>query len=80
MSKPIVHYEISKDNLIKEGIGALIAPIDHPSDNVSNTVIAHTSNVLHYNEAANTFETNNTIYIGVDYEQANRRRNSVGTA
>lgn len=64
MNKPIVHYKRSSDNYhyIKVGQSALVVPVDHPSPNVSNEDIVHTSTVISYDEQTGEFETKNTIY------------------
>ena len=67
--KPIVHYEIHKDNYIIDGYSAIIKPIDHPSGLVSNESFVQTTNVKNYNETDHTFETENTFYQGVHTTQ-----------
>ena len=60
MSKPIVHYTPSQYNYIKVGHSAIVCPIDHPSESVSNTTMVKTSTVVSI--TADGFETRNTIY------------------
>ena len=69
--KPIVHYEIHKDNHIIDGYSAIIKPIDHPSDRVSNESFVQTTIVKNYNEEDHTFETVNTFYQGVHVTEEN---------
>lgn len=60
MSKPIVHYMPTKFDVIKLNTGALIHPLDHPSDRVSNKEFVVTSKVIAIDDFG--FETQNTIY------------------
>jgi hypothetical protein len=62
-TKPVVQYLPSKYDVIVKGRGAFICPIDHPSDLVSNTNPARTSEVIKHNKKTGRFETLNTIYV-----------------
>lgn len=66
MDKPKVHYIISKNDVIQVGKWTIVQPIDHPSERVSNATLVFTSEVISYDEDNNTFETKNTMYIGVE--------------
>jgi hypothetical protein len=60
--KPVVHYVKHKYQEIFVGHAAVIWPLDHPSNLVSNTTSVRTSTVLSYDTTTGTFETKNTIY------------------
>lgn len=62
--KPLVHFDVAKINRIMVGAPAIVCPINHPSPDVSNKRAVLTSNVISYDVATNTFETENTIYKG----------------
>lgn len=66
MDKPKVKYIISEHDVIQVGKWAVIQPIDHPSERVSNATLAFTSEVLSYDKDKHEFETKNTVYVGVD--------------
>lgn len=46
------------------GDNCIIYPIDHPSSFVSNENFAMTSPIISIDEENNSFETENTIYVG----------------
>ena len=61
--KPIVKYRDARAEL---GRPAMIEPIDHPSEFVSNRAIARTTKVevVHYKDGKLVgFQTRNTIYV-----------------
>ena len=58
--KPVVHFFPTKMDYIKVGTPALIHPIDHPSELVSNKELARTSEVINITDDG--FETRNTVY------------------
>lgn len=59
--KPIVQYLPSNFNYIQKGKRAMVSPLDHPGELVSNTTMVITSPVV---EVGDTwFETENTRYI-----------------
>jgi len=59
INKPTVHLKgVDKKPVIGQSV--LVLPIDHPSDLVSNTTYARTSDVVKIN--IDGFETMNTIY------------------
>ena len=60
--KPIVHYKTVQNCKIVIGNPALVAPIDHPSDMVSNEKAVLTSLVVSHDEDTGEFETENTCY------------------
>ena len=62
--KPTVKYDYSEFKHIMVGFPAMVYPLDHPSHLVSNSEIVETSKVL--NIDGRTFETENTIYVGVE--------------
>ena len=62
VNKQIVTYVPSSDTFIEVGKGALVRPINHQSDLVSNTQLVITSPVLKL-ETCGKFETHNTIYV-----------------
>ena len=62
--KRIVHYDASMPSQIMLGIGALVWPVDHTSDLVSNKKPVLTSVVIKY-DGEGCFETMNTLYIPV---------------
>lgn len=62
--KPTVRYKINKQEKIEVGFRAIVAPTDHPSDQVSNKKFVLTSLVLNRDIQKDTFETENTLYIG----------------
>lgn len=61
--KPTVRYNLNEVYRITVGMPAMVHPIDHSSEFVSNENIVETSRVL--NVDGHTFETENTIYVGV---------------
>lgn len=66
INKPVVRYKrLPPGTVLHEGQGAVIEPIDHPSELVSNTKPVLTSRVvkLHF---AGAFETMNTMYVPED--------------
>src|SRR5271167_4493879 len=62
MSKKTVLYDPDYLVALAMGIGALVKPIDHTSDLVSNKKMVYTSNVIRVEESG-VFETQNTIYV-----------------
>ncbi len=67
--KQTVRYRIHDFDHIVEGDPAYISPMDHPSSRVSNKSVVRTTIVLHYDPLAHTFETANTLYIGVHKDE-----------
>lgn len=66
MIKPIVHYK-SLHGSIVVGQSATVFPVDHPdAENVSNTTVAFTSNVVSYSPETGEFETMNTRYVPLE--------------
>lgn len=63
MAKQIVHYDSATTKKIKVGEPALVFPLDHTSDYVSNLTMTRTSTVVSYNKKTGEFETLNTLYI-----------------
>jgi len=59
--KPIVQYFSSNHNYIQKGKRAMVQPVDHPGELVSNTTMVITSPVVEV--GATWFETENTRYI-----------------
>ena len=59
--KPIVQYLPSNFNFIQKGKRAMVIPVDHPGELVSNTQMVITSPVIEV--GSNHFETENTRYI-----------------
>ncbi len=64
-AKPVVHYRALSGS-VRVGQPALVYPVDHPGDLVSNSQFARTSTVLHYRRASGEFETLNTVYRPVE--------------
>lgn len=68
--KPQVRY---KDlSFLRVGLPAMVMPIDHPSEFVSNHVWATTSTVqaiLYESSNGPVFETENTIYLPADTDE-----------
>lgn len=60
--KPIVQYDPRYLVQINLGFGALVKPIDHPSEDVSNESMIMTSPIIKY-DGAGCFETANTLYV-----------------
>lgn len=60
-NKPVVLYDASIEYHVKIGSRALVHPLNHPSELVSNTTYILTSNVVRIGENGE-FETENTIY------------------
>lgn len=58
--KPIVYFFPTKMDFIQVGKSALILPLNHPSEYVSNNQFARTSLVIGMTEDG--FETQNTVY------------------
>lgn len=65
-TKPIVKFKTSQFQYIKLNEPAVIFPLNHPSDLVSNTGLIMTSKVINYHPIWNAFETLNTIYVNID--------------
>ena len=66
--KPRVYFDMDTIvGTIAVGIGALVVPLNHPSELVSNRVHVFTSNVVDIKEDVNLleFETEHTYYVGV---------------
>lgn len=63
-SKRIVHYEADQFTQIMLGFGALVKPVDHTSDLVTNMQHVLTSPVVKY-DGEGCFETLNTLYIPI---------------
>jgi len=67
--KPVVHFDMDTVvGVVSVGIGALVVPLDHPSEVVSNRGHVFTSNVVNITQndgATLEFETEHTYYIGV---------------
>ncbi len=61
--KKIVHYKAGPGQYIRVGKCAVVWPIDHYSDMVSNEKAVITSLVLSFNKVTGGFETQNTIYV-----------------
>lgn len=59
-AKPLVHYK--QLVLCKLGSGALVVPVDHPSELVSNRGPIYTSPVVDGPDGEGRFETANTRY------------------
>jgi len=62
MGKNQVTYNRDVDYRITVGSGAIVVPIDHPSDLVSNTKPVMTSKVISYDKKTGVFETLNSVY------------------
>lgn len=64
MTKPIVHYRVDDDYItfIEEGKSAIVFPVDHQGEFVSNQKYIFTSTVQHYDSVTGEFETLNTTY------------------
>ena len=65
--KPRVYFEMDTIvGTIALGIGALVVPLNHPSELVSNRGHVHTSNVIDIKEDIDMleFETEHTYYVG----------------
>jgi hypothetical protein len=60
--KRLVHYDQRFPYNIMVGFGAVIKPIDHDSDHVSNNKMVITSAVRKY-DGDGCFETDNSLYI-----------------
>jgi hypothetical protein len=60
--KPVVYYRTDVDFFVKMGQGAIVHPVNHPSDLVSNTKAVLTSEVIQFNPINGGFETMNTVY------------------
>lgn len=61
--KPVVQYRPDKEFYIKMGEPALVFPVDHQSDLVSNKKHVLTSPVVQFNPIEGGFETMNTVYV-----------------
>ncbi len=61
--KPVVTYNLDDFTSIEKNRCAIVTPIDHPSEHVSNKLSAHTSTVISID--GDDFETLNTKYVGV---------------
>jgi hypothetical protein len=62
--KKIVKYDPSQTIFLKEGYCALIVPVDHPGEGVTNTKLIQTTMVEKV-EANGAFETLNTRYCPI---------------
>ncbi len=65
MVKNIVHYDLNERKCILIGHNAIIHPLDHPSEFVSNEDLVETSKVISIDANKKDFETENTLYVGV---------------
>ncbi len=65
MNKPIVMYNLDQFYTVRVGACAIVCPIDHPSEQVSNRNAVHTSTVISHDKETYDFETLNTCYVGV---------------
>jgi hypothetical protein len=65
MNKPTVHFKKEGAAILGVGGYAVVQTIDHPT--CSNTGYVRTSRIVSKTSDSH-FETNNTIYIGVDSE------------
>lgn len=65
MTKPIVRYNHLDLEAFPVIVGqrAIVTPIDHNSNRVSNNGPAYTSPVISYDKETGQFETLNTIYV-----------------
>ena len=61
--KKVVQYKTGPGQYIRVGQRAIVWPIDHYSDMVSNEKAVMTSLVLSFNKVTGSFETQNTIYV-----------------
>lgn len=62
-NKKVVRYN-SVELFVGVGCPMFLTPVDHPdSERVSNTGPVRTSNVVSYDEATETYETLNTVYV-----------------
>lgn len=59
--KPVVRYKALA--VCKVGDEALVFPLDHPGNRVSNAKVARTSRVVRYDRRSGEFETENTRYV-----------------
>ncbi len=66
--KPVVLYNINRRPKIKVGYVVYIYTINHPSLRVSNAIMVATSPVLRKRGVC--FETENTVYVGVERDVA----------
>lgn len=64
MLKRLVQYDASEFNQIMLGFGAIVKPVNHDSEIVSNTKHVITSTVIKY-DGEGCFETANTLYVPV---------------
>ena len=62
-AKAEVKYDLNQYNRVCLGRGAVVFPMNHPSEAVSNKVASCTSEVVSIEGA--DFETRNTRYVGV---------------
>lgn len=69
--KPTVHFDMGQPYSVTTGGRAWVAPIDHPSDRVSNTTMVQTSVVerVHCEKDQVFFETANSYYRGIHITQ-----------
>lgn len=61
--KKVVQYKTGPGQYIRVGQRAIVWPIDHYSELVSNEKAVMTSVVLSYDAVTGNFETQNTIYV-----------------
>ena len=69
--KPIVHFNIGECFGVAMGQSATIVPVDHTSPYVSNFVPATTSKIITIRDDG-SFETQNTVYVPMTKEDANK--------
>lgn len=60
--KKLVKYNTEYSAIIEVGRPAIVRPIDHTSELVSNTKHVMTSLVLRFDKKSGEFETENSIY------------------
>ena len=61
MVKKVVSY-LPQGSHIRVGYGAIVHPLDHTSELVSNTCPVTTSKVIRHDKNSGEFETENSIY------------------
>ena len=62
MGKKVVTYKPGP-SMIVLGLSALVRPVNHTSELVSNTKYVRTSPVIKYDSSSGRFETENSIYV-----------------
>lgn len=64
-AKPVVYYNKDKASFVSIGKSAMVYPLNHSSNRVSNRSVCMTSDVVSHNENTGLFETLNSVYVPI---------------